>query len=418
MKFPATLLNSLRRSIINLFSKIFAGFSVRTAVYVVIGAAGFLLVFFLIHLPEGPEHWSADLRTKYLSTRPEHQHDKIALIEITNETLNPYPYVSPINRDLLTRLIRTVDGTNPKAIGLDIIFDRRSEDRYDTELKRTIADAKARIVLAALDDALLADSERSYQSRFFQETNCGTGTKCTLGHIYLGEHETNPVIISEHVIRSIAEPSIILKNEPGLAAQSKEASKTQYDERPSFAEVLALTEQPHRVDGGRQISWLLPPSNGTETFLTLSAEKVLASDRSGLPIKDLLKDRFVLIGGNVPDRDQHLTPLSVWSETRFSGLFIHAQILAQLLADRHLYTLNQWYLYWPLLALAAVLGFLTGQRDRSGHHHLEIEFASVLVLILISYLSFYGNFIFPFVGVLVAWLAGVSGGYYGRLAHH
>ena len=46
----------------------------KSALYVLGGAAGFLLVFFLIHIPDGPEHWSADLRTAYLSQRLDKQH--------------------------------------------------------------------------------------------------------------------------------------------------------------------------------------------------------------------------------------------------------------------------------------------------------------------------------------------------------
>src|ERR1043166_8868452 len=68
----------------------------RTAFFVLAGASAFLLVFFLIHLPHGPEHWSADLRTAFLSTRPETQHARIALIEVTHQSLQQYPYVAPI----------------------------------------------------------------------------------------------------------------------------------------------------------------------------------------------------------------------------------------------------------------------------------------------------------------------------------
>jgi CHASE2 domain-containing sensor protein len=177
----------------------------------------------------------------------------------------------------------------------------------------------------------------------------------------------------------------------------------------------------HKVDeGSKQIAWLLPPKDGTETFLTVPAEQVLDHDRIELPIKKLFQNRFVLIGGNFPDRDQHLTPLSVWSEARFSGLFIHAQILRQLLEDIHVYSLHQWYLYWPLILVAWILGLMTGRRDRSGHYELVIEGISVAALVLISFVTFrFGNFIFifPFVGVLLAWMAGVSGGHYSRLVH-
>ena len=84
------------------------------------------------------------------------------------------------------------------------------------------------------------------------------------------------------------------------------------------------------------------PKDRTETFLTLSAEQVLG--RSGgpaLPIADMLSDRMVLIGGNFSDRDQHLIPLSVTDGRRYPGLFVHAQILAQIMDERSLSTLSK-----------------------------------------------------------------------------
>lgn len=366
---------------------------VRTAIYVLGGAAGFILVFFLIHLPHGPEHWSADAQIGYLSKHLEQQHPRIALIEITNSTLDRYPYVSPVDRKLLADLVSTIADTEPKAIGLDFIFDRATEESKDERLLQAIRSSRSPCVLGALDDDLLSQSERAFQATFIKEAGC------KVGHLYLGEVRSNPLIISEHVIRKIAEPS----DAP--------------ERRSSFAEVLAGFDGTHNVDADRQIAWLLPPTNETETFLRLPAEQVLAYERLGLHLKDLLHDKFVLIGGRFPDRDQHLTPLSVWSEERFSGLFIHAQVLAQLLADDHLYGSQQWFWHWLILPVVAFIGFLTGRRDRSGHNHLLIELASVATLIVVSILAFrIGHFIFPFVSVLLVWLAGVSGGHYSRLA--
>jgi adenylate cyclase len=366
------------------------------------------VAFFLIHLPHGPEHWSADLRTRYLSRQPDKQHEKIALIEITDVTLQPYPYVSPTDRKLLADLIRIIDSTEPKAIGLDLIFDRDTEPCKDDQLIAAIRGARAPIVLGALDDDLQPERQRKRQSDFLDRA------QRPVGHLYLGEQRENPLIISEHVIRTIAEPSAEQGN------------------RLSFAEVLAGLDGLHQVDEGRQIawrlrpkdkterwySWLSPPASWIETFLTLPAEQVLAQERIKLPIKELLHDRFVLVGGNFSDRDQHLTPLSVADDARSTGLFINAQILAQLLDDDHVYTLQNWFLWGGLLVLVALLGFWTGRRHRSGLLELRSELLSISAFILISIIAFrFGSFIFPFVGAVLAWLAGVSGGHYSRLSH-
>jgi adenylate cyclase len=386
---------------------------IKRAIYMPAGAAIFLLAFFLIDLPQGPDHWSADLITKYFSKRLEQQHGKIALVEITNRTLDQYPYVSPIDRKLLADLIRTIDAAQPKAIGLDFIFDRHTEKSKDAELVDAIQSARAPVVLGALDGEALSEPERTSQSEFLDAMHR------PVGHLYLGEHRGNPLTINEHVIRLIADPS-----------------DTPLGKRRSFAEVLAGPGHDDGDEAERQISWLLrpcegsrgwfswqgwycwfgQPESGIETFLTLPADQVLIHDRIGLPLQEILRDRIVLIGGNFADRDQHLTPLSVLGEDRFSGLFIHAQILAQLLANDRIYDLPKWPLYSALLVLF-LFGIWVGTRDRTDHYELAIEAAAVIVLVVVSVVTFrYIHFSFPVVSVLVTWLAGIAGGHFSKLA--
>ena len=194
-------------------SKIFLTHNAKSAAFMLAGAVLFALVFFLIHLPHGPEHWSADLRTALLSERRANQYDRIALVEVTNETLEycpqpdgklgPQPngklklgrceYITPIDRKLLAELIRTIDAAEPTAIGLDFIFDRATETSKDDDLLSAITDARAPIVLGALDDEQLTGPEREFQSVFLRR-------KLLVGHLYLGEQHTNPVIIGDHVI--------------------------------------------------------------------------------------------------------------------------------------------------------------------------------------------------------------------------
>ena len=96
----------------------------KAVAYVLAIAGGFLLLTTLLHLPHGPEHWSADLRTKYLSTRPQTQHKRIALVYVTEKTLESHAYTSPTDRQLLADLVRAVDAAKPAVIGFDFIIDR------------------------------------------------------------------------------------------------------------------------------------------------------------------------------------------------------------------------------------------------------------------------------------------------------
>jgi adenylate cyclase len=358
--------------------------------YILAVAAGALLLSALLHLPHGPEHWSADLRTALLSKRPTSQHEKIVLVYVTDETLKRYYYTAPTDRGLLAELVRTIDAATPAVIALDFILDRPTEPSKDDDLVRAVRDADAKVVIGAIGTV-----HREYGPQRFEDDFIAL-TKRPAGHLYFGAHH-NALVVSDHVVRATYEHSDALG-------------------KPSFAVVVARAARATSEPDSHYISWLLPPSDGTATFLTLSAESVLGLDGSKLPLRQLLNGRIVMIGGNFFDRDRHLTPLSVLSGHRYPGLFIHAQIVAQILEGRSL-TLPDW---WPwqvlLIVLAAGLGFWSG--SRSGSNHLFVELATVASLILIGILAFWlASIIFPYTGTLLAWLGGAAGGHYGQRHH-
>jgi adenylate cyclase len=360
----------------------------KAVTYVLGIAAGFLFLTVLLELPHGPEHWSADLRTAYLSPRPQKQDARIALIYITDKTLERFHYISPIDRQFLADLIKAVDAAGPRAIGLDFIFSRPTEAAKDQAILDAIRGAHAAVVLGAIQEPL-TPKDRAYQADFLAKA------KRVVGHLYVDAHH-DALVLSDHVVRFMADR--------GNSAYPK-----------SLAEVLAEAAGVHIAHKTHYISWLLPPKNGTETFLSLSAEHVLGLEGEPLPLKALLADKIVLIGTDSFDRDQHLIPLSVIKQTRYPGLFIHAQILAQFLDNRSLNTLT-----WPqqllLLVVAAALGFWVGRKPRQ--IHLVTEFISVAALIVAGILAFVlYSLIFPYTGVLLAWLAGFTAGHHSRQVH-
>jgi len=355
--------------------------------YVLAIVIGTLLLSVLHDIPHGPDHWSADLRTALLSKRPASQHKQIVLVYVTDETLKRFTYTAPTDRGFLASLVRTIDAAGAKVIGLDFILDRPTEPGKDDDLVGAVRDAKAKVVLGAIGTA-----EHGGEYRF--EDNFIALAKRPAGHLYLGAHH-NALIISDHVVRKTYEHSERLG-------------------RPSFAVVIARAAGATCETKSHYISWLLSPGDGTATFLTLSADSVLGLDGSKLHMSELLKDRIVLIGGNFFDRDRHLTPLSVLSNHRYPGLFIHAQIIAQILDDRTL-TLPGWRWHALLIILAGGLGFWTGSEP--GSNHLVVEIMTVASLILIGILAFrFVGIIFPYTSTLLAWVVGAAGGRY--VQHH
>lgn len=296
-----------------------------------------------------------------------------------------------MDRQLLAELVDRIDQSGAKTMGIDFIFDRPTEPAKDSKLLRSIQQAHAQIVLGAVDARTpLPERDRAFQTNFLAQA------KRPIGHFYFDEnHEI--LVVSDHVVRFIAKPS------PEQPTQK------------SFAEVLAGSER-GEMPASKYISWLLPPENGAETFLTLSAEQVLGRTNPPieLPLTDLFHDRIVLIGGSFSDRDYHLTPLSVVTKQRFQGVFIHAQILAQLLDHRSIRPLG-WPIDLVLFAFAACAGIWLGRRDRARHYHVWVESAGAVGLVAVNALMFViFGMIFPIMLTLLFLLVGAAIGYHSR----
>lgn len=361
---------------------------VTTASYVLLVAIGALLLGTLLHVPHGPDHWSGDWRTVWFSTPSRGQHERIAIVYITDRTLSGQPYTSPINRGVLARLVSTIDDARPKAIAIDFVFDRATEPSNDADLADALRNARTKAVVVGTLALHKAEGAPVGTTPFERDFHERTGR--STGHLFFGNHHS-PFVISDSVVRT-------------------RFHAKRHMSMPSFAEAIAETAEVGTAPKSDYISWLKPPADGVETFLTLPAEGVLSGGLGGL-----LEGKLVLIGGNFLDRDQHLTPFSVKTGERYPGVTIHAQVLAQIMSGRELVEPS-----WPwklVIAIgAAAVGFWAGAR--SGGRHMLVEIGAVIALVAIGMAAFSAfDFIFPYTGTLFAWLAGSAGGHYG-LPHH
>src|SRR5262249_2703839 len=99
----------------------------------------------------------------------------------------------------------------------------------------------------------------------------------------------------------------------------------------SFAEMLADAAGYAFSTKRRRIAWLRTPRDGSDTFLTLSADALLrpADDPLLKAAQRSLKGKIVILAGMLTDIDVHRTPLQP-----MHGALVHAQILAELTDGR------------------------------------------------------------------------------------
>ena len=305
-----------------------------------------------------------------LSDRALEQRRDIAVILIIEETLLDYNPRTPIDRGLIADILRVVDKTEPAAIGLDFIFDRKTLE--DSELLTAIHETKSQVVIGSIDqrDENLPDQNFQIQKEFLIAANR------PVGHI-LFEHKMQQLTVGDETIRLIAPPF------------DSDWSQS------SFSERLAKIQSSGN-SGSRTISWLLPPKNSrVTTFLTLNIPRHNPEERSRfltnlLPrnFKEMLAGRTVLIGADLRDGDQHITPLSILDGKRLPGVVVHAHALAQLKdGNREIRELSSFQNVF-IISSIAFLCFFAGRNINTKLYQEYYKWFGLALFGLISVLAF------------------------------
>ena len=134
---------------------------------------------------------------------------------------------------------------------------------------------------------------------------------------------------------------------------------------PSLSSVLAALPEvmavygSHAIPEGQQrVDWLLDPEDG-QPFSRYAAHEIL-SPQPGAKAPDL-KGKIVLIGPDFAGLDQHTLPFTVGKEkaTFFPGIYVHAQVIAQILDDRFFDSWNSAQQFFLLLVIG-LLGAAAG----------------------------------------------------------
>lgn len=330
------------------------------------------------------EHQTADWRTSMFSDQLKDAHPGVAVVLITEVTLQDQPYLLPPDRGLLARIVRALDAAEPKAIGLDFYFTRRTEPDKDAELIAALREAKAPIVIGALDArGKLADRQQEVQRAFAKESGRPAG-----------------------YINLRTEPDGIVRFRAGAAADGAIPA--------SFAEQVAVAAGAKTSEVEAPIAWLKAPDKASPAFLTLPAEALLPgteANKAATGRGDIarLKGKAVLIGGDIAYLDRHATPLS-GKGSGTPGVFVHAQDVAQRLDGRPMHELQPSSVRITLLGVAlaaAGLGWSFGVR----HFNLIGWTAATAILVGVDALVFYQmRTILPFSLMLGAWGLGATAG--------
>jgi len=247
------------------------------------------------------ENWLGDYRIATLTPSAPQSPD-IVIVTITDETLALFPYRSPVNRHFMSDLLKTLDASGVKAIGVDILFDQPTEQAKDDELKATIRNLRAPIVIGYIGDGEgLSEDQTDYLDEFLPP-----------------ELRAYVTLVKDPLDTTVRQMY------PGRVSPSGAFIK-------GFPLVLAEKLRPGQTFHADEIVWRGIPSKDVPPFRKFPAHTVKV-----MP-KEWLKDKIVLVGADVTLTDRHRTPLAASSTgiPLIPGIDIHAHALSQLLEGRH-----------------------------------------------------------------------------------
>ncbi len=319
-----------------------------------------------------------DMRALFASMQdPVDQDRRIVLVPFTPDTQRATGERSPLDRTTLANALTAIDKMGAKAIGIDILIDQAQPD--DSLLVKALQGMQTPVWVG-----YATNSRNSFDVEVWQQEFMDAFIKAV----------DNPRV-RKASIRLEADNDNVMRNWPA-----------QYRDLPPFLPV-ALSNNRRAENYRGSVLYRVPYGFATpdqrEVFTSLPIDLFAAPETASMLASEV-KDRFVLIGGDLPDIDQFDTPASLVTNQSTTGLKIHASMLAQLLDGRLPGRVNGGAL-WVIAAFVVLAGAFTSMIDiRPGW----------LTLVIIGQLAFFAAvpFLFEIQGIdtqtlpAFGWLAG------------
>ncbi|MEO0057430.1 MAG: hypothetical protein RIT17_880 [Pseudomonadota bacterium] len=321
-----------------------------------------------------------DLRAYYSADLVE-EDKRVVLVVYTDQTLIAARKRSPLDRGLLAKTLRTLDTFEPKAIGIDILFDQPQDE--DEELIATLRAMKTPVAVAYAAKATNPDDIEYEQQQFLEAFMARLkGSKARPASIRLDNtfgatrlwpdiHSGLPPLLGRAMLADAGEPATAFAGYEG-----------------------AIDYRRRKFDD----SELFPPAQ---------IDLFVDPDPEILPfLKEQYAGKYILIGGDIVDYDRVETTFTSINGEVPAGIAVHAEIIAQMLDNRVLAPIPGWVL-WAMAVLVVLIAVLTALLEWParrlalfGVAQLAI-FQGTPVLLQVRNVDTYG---LPVVGWLIGWV--------------
>lgn len=311
------------------------------------------------------------------------QDDRIVMVVYTDQTLIAARKRSPLDRGMLARALRNLDGMGAKAIGIDILFDQPQDE--DPELIAALRAMRTPVGVAYANVATNKDDVVYEQQRYLEDFQAQlAGSRARPASIRLDNTFGATRVW----------PSIVPGLPPLLGrAMMEDAGQA----NPRFATYEGAIDY-------RRAKFLDEP-----LFASLQIDLFAAAEPDPEVLAFLgeqIRGKYVLIGGDIVDYDRVETTFTSINGETPPGLAVHAEIIAQMLDDRYLTPIPVWML-WAMAVLVVVSAALTALLEWPARRIapfvvvLLVAFIGIPVALQLANIDTYG---LPAAGWLLGWI--------------
>jgi len=269
----------------------------------------------------------------YFSADLVEEDKRVVLVVYTDQTLIAARKRSPLDRGLLAKTLRTLDTFEPKAIGIDILFDQPQDE--DEELIAALRAMKTPVAVAYAAKATNPDDIEYEQQKYLDQFIARLK----------GSNARPASIRLDNTFGATRLWPDIRKGLPPLLG------------RVMLAEAGADISHFAGYEGA--IDYRRPKYEDSVLFPPAQIDLFVNPDPEILPfLKEQYAGKYILIGGDIVDYDRVETTFTSINGEVPPGIAVHAEIIAQMLDNRVLQPIPIWVL-WAMAVLVVVIAILT-----------------------------------------------------------
>ena len=324
--------------------------------------------------------------------------ERVVAVVFTDEALIELEKRSPLPRDVIASALRTLDQMNPKAIGIDILFDQPQAD--DLDLIDALRSMKTPVSVAYANTATNQDDIKKQQQEYLDEFMAQLeGSNAHPSSVRLdatfGQTRVWPSI-------EPGLPPVLGRSMVGDAGGPVEAFET-YEGGIEFRRSLYedQSDDGEGLDDGEQADVVAPLFAAIDIRVLANADPLIVEFMA-----EQIEGKYVLIGAELVDVDRKEVTFTSIDGTEPAGIYVHADMIAQIL-DGNALTQVPNAVLWAiaiLVVLSAAMIALLEWPARRLVPLIVLLFALFLGAPVVLHVYDFDTYELPAVGWLVGWV--------------